>query len=251
MQVNAVEEKRSGSRFVTVLTSVGIVALAAGGFTLSFDALRDLAARSGTPQHLAWVWPLTVDGFIVIATLAAFTLAKAGRRTTWYPWAALCLFAVISITGNALHAINHEDQLGVATPVAVMVSSIPAIALLVASHLLVVMVGFWTKPAEPLTNTVAVATPINVNVESLQPVPIVEIASATASDEQVDTVALNPGPSGEALPVLSKADRLQQIINWLAEDPTVQAARIEKHFGLSSRTARRDLSEARSLVEAS
>ncbi len=247
MQVNAVEEKRSGSRFVTVLTSVGIVALAAGGFTLSFDALRDLAARSGTPQHLAWVWPLTVDGFIVIATLAAFTLAKAGRRTTWYPWAALCLFAVISITGNALHAINHEDQLGVATPVAVMVSSIPAIALLVASHLLVVIVGFWTKP---LTNTVAVATPINVNVES-QPAPIEEIASATAPDEPVNTSALNPGPSGEAAQVLPKADRLQQIINWLAEDPNVQAARIEKHFGLSSRTARRDLSEARNLVEAS
>ncbi len=49
----------------------GTVLLGAGAFWLSFTALADLAHRAGTPAELAWVWPLIVDGIIVIATMSA------------------------------------------------------------------------------------------------------------------------------------------------------------------------------------
>lgn len=127
------------SPVLNIATAVSVALLACGGFTLSFASLRDLAIASGIPPELAFIWPLIVDGFIVVATAAAFVLGRAGRGVSWYPWAALVLFSAISVTGNALHAT--EAHLRVPTPVATIVSAVPAIALLIASHLLVVMVS--------------------------------------------------------------------------------------------------------------
>jgi hypothetical protein len=62
---------------------------------------------------------------------------------TWYPWTALSFFAAISVIGNAVHASQVHD-LRVPIVLATAVSAIPAIALLVATHLLVVMVDAHT-----------------------------------------------------------------------------------------------------------
>jgi hypothetical protein len=37
---------------------------------MSYDALHALAPDSGAPIELAWLWPLVVDGFIVVASLS-------------------------------------------------------------------------------------------------------------------------------------------------------------------------------------
>ncbi|GAB3396138.1 hypothetical protein GCM10027568_29690 [Humibacter soli] len=120
-------------------TASAVALLAAAGFVLSFSSLIDLAVESGIDRQLAFLWPLIVDGFIVVATAAAFALKGRARHVTWYPWTALVFFSAISVTGNAVHAIQAAD---VRVPIlmATAVSSIPAIALLVATHLLVVMV---------------------------------------------------------------------------------------------------------------
>lgn len=65
-----------------VPVAVGVAGLAIGAFTLSFDALRELARVSGVSQGLSWVWPLIVDGFIVIATASAVMLRPRGRHAS-------------------------------------------------------------------------------------------------------------------------------------------------------------------------
>jgi len=40
--------------------------LAALAFVLSYSALKDLAAAAGVAPRLTWLWPLVVDGNIVI-----------------------------------------------------------------------------------------------------------------------------------------------------------------------------------------
>lgn len=121
-------------------TGLGVCGLAGAGFTLSFSALSDLAVASGIDSPLAFLWPLIVDGFIVVATAPPFALRSCGRNVTWYPWLALVLFSMISVIGNSIHASNAA-RIGVPIAVATAVSSVPAIALLVATHLLVVIVG--------------------------------------------------------------------------------------------------------------
>ena len=120
--------------------ATGVCALAAGAFTISFSSLNDLAVASGIDVQLSFLWPLIVDGFILVATAAAFALKSRGPSVTWYPWAALVLFSAVSVAGNALHAAQVA-HVTVPIAVATVVSSVPAVALLVATHLLVVIAG--------------------------------------------------------------------------------------------------------------
>lgn len=133
----------AGRRILVWVTACAVALLAAAGFTLSFSSLIDLATLSGIDRDLAFLWPLIVDGFIVVATGAAFALKGHSRRVTWYPWTALVFFSAISVVGNAVHA---SQVAGVRVPMvlATAVSSVPAIALLIATHLLVVMVDAHT-----------------------------------------------------------------------------------------------------------
>lgn len=126
-------------RILVWATAAAVALLAAAGFTLSFSSLIDLAALSGIDHQLAFLWPLIVDGFIVVATGAAFALKGRPRRVTWYPWTALIFFSAISVIGNAVHA-SQVAHIRVPIVLATAVSAIPAIALLIATHLLVVMV---------------------------------------------------------------------------------------------------------------
>lgn len=152
-------------------TSAGVCALAAGGFTLSFSALDDLAVASGIDSQLAFLWPLIVDGFSVVATAAAFALRSRGATVTWYPWLALILFSAISVIGNSIHAANAA-RISVPVPVATAVSSVPAIALLVATHLLVVIVGSHRRNTAEARVTEVPATASAVQLQRLAPVPI-------------------------------------------------------------------------------
>ena len=97
----AVRTRGGGVAVVTALA--GTVFIAAGAFWLSFMALADLAARSGIAPGQAWIWPLLVDGLIVVSTIAV--VALDGRRGAWYPWALLICGALVSVAANALHAI--------------------------------------------------------------------------------------------------------------------------------------------------
>ena len=130
-------------RILVWATAAAVALLAAAGFTLSFSSLIDLAALSGIDRQLAFLWPLIVDGFIVVATGAAFALKGRSRRVTWYPWTALIFFSAISVIGNAVHA-SQVAHIRVPIVLATAVSAIPAIALLIATHLLVVMVDAHT-----------------------------------------------------------------------------------------------------------
>ena len=83
------------------------VAIGVGSFIMSFAALRDLAVRSGWPHHLAWVWPLIVDGAILMATMAVVALAPDGDqgRSRRFFRLVLAASASVSVGCNALHAV--------------------------------------------------------------------------------------------------------------------------------------------------
>ena len=115
---------------------IGTVLLGVGAFWLSFTALADLASRAGTAVGLAWVWPLIVDGVIVIATMSVVALSPYGRAATRYPWLLLSGAALVSITANITHALVAADDT-VPGIVAALVASVPPIVLLAATHLTV------------------------------------------------------------------------------------------------------------------
>lgn len=124
------------SRWVVATAITGTVLIALGAFWLSFTALTDLAARAGIAVGQAWVWPLIVDGIIIVATISVVALSPYGRRATWYPWALLIVGAVVSVAGNAAHA-GIAGSGSLSRPVAAAISAVPPLVLLSITHLTV------------------------------------------------------------------------------------------------------------------
>ncbi|MGO1908165.1 MAG: DUF2637 domain-containing protein [Brevibacterium linens] len=170
------------------MAASGTVAIGAGAFWLSFVALADLAERSGIARGQSWIWPLLVDGLIVVATVAV--VALDGRRAAWYPWALLIGGAGVSVTANAAHAILAAD-LAVPAMLAAVVAAIPPLVLLAATHLTVVL----TRKADgqELLPTAPKDAPVPAAVENAETPEEAERAPELTDDSEAQTPpALSP-----------------------------------------------------------
>lgn len=221
------------------LTVTGVAGLAGCGFTLSFASLRDLAVASGILPELAFLWPLVVDGFIVVATAAAFRLKAKGPRVTWYPWAALIAFAAVSVAGNALHAADSSTRT-VAVWVATVVSAVPAVALLVASHLLAVMAehGRTTPPDADVVELTATVTTAAAAADASA--PAIERAPVTAA-----APARPASPAEASVPAAVDGDFVEWVQRMRRDGVAVTGRLVAETFGLSDRTARRRVTQVK------
>ncbi|MDV8022004.1 DUF2637 domain-containing protein [Rhodococcus sp. IEGM 1330] len=111
--------------------TAGTIVIAVLSFWLSFAALADLARMAGV--SIPELWPLIVDGLIVTSTAAVVAL----ERARWYGWTLLIVSAGISVVGNAIHSTLSTHS--VSTPVAVGIACVPPIALLLSTHLTVLL----------------------------------------------------------------------------------------------------------------
>lgn len=222
---------RPQNRWLAWGTATGVALLAIAAFTLSFTALRELAAREfAIAPGLAFIYPLVVDGFIVIATAAAFTMKNRGPRTTWYPWATLAVFGALSVLGNAAHAIDNPTATFPAW-ISAVGASVPAVALLIASHLMVMMIDGKKAP---------------------QPKP----RRASAPEPQAAVLEEDPAAAPEPAPVFPRLHAVEQtapagaslaerVVQALGEGESPSASLIAELEGVSERTGRRRLAELR------
>ena len=133
------------SRPAVITAIIGTVVLALGAFVLSFASLTDLAIRAGIPSNLAWIWPLIVDGLIVVSTVAIVALAGHGRRALAYPWVLLIGGASVSIAANAMHAVLASDR-SIPVVISALVASVPPVVLLAVTHLAVILIQRSAPP---------------------------------------------------------------------------------------------------------
>ena len=128
-------------KVIIVLTAgVATVGVTAAGFALSFDAVSSVAVAAYIRPSLAWLMPVTVDGAIAVATIAAIVLRAMGQSTV-YPWALVAVGAAISVLCNGLHALTAGDALQLPAWVAAGIGAIPAINLALSVHLVVLLVA--------------------------------------------------------------------------------------------------------------
>ena len=119
-------------------SAAGVIVLAAAAFTLSYDALHQLALDSRVRPALAWLWPVVIDGTIVVALLTVLAANRAARRAG-YPWALAGLFSAASVAFNIAHAPDR--------PVAQRVFAMAPVALVLTTHLLMQQAS-W-RPTAP------------------------------------------------------------------------------------------------------
>ncbi|WP_251153770.1 DUF2637 domain-containing protein [Cellulosimicrobium sp. Marseille-Q4280] len=238
----------------TALTGalIGTAAIAAGAFWLSFYALADLAGRAGVPQQQVWVWPLIVDGVIIVATVAVFALRGHARALSAYPWALLIGGVVVSVAANAVHAVLTETE--VPDVVAIAVATVPPIALVASTHLSALLLDRTSPAAGALTfpwprrRPAQHAQPAQASAPALTEVPEPAPAATTKARTRKPATAR---PAGERTTSASMQDMRAWYDEQLAAGVKPTGAAFAARFGTSEATGRRRLAELREdLVDA-
>jgi Protein of unknown function (DUF2637) len=125
------------------------VFIALVSFVLSFTSIQELAAQSAWVGWKSWLWPLILDGLIILATLAIVALAPY-RDQFWkrvFLWLVLGTAALVSIGCNGLHAWLATEHL----PVwmrwgSAGLACVPPVALLATTHILAILWRFSPTP---------------------------------------------------------------------------------------------------------
>ncbi|MFC8043532.1 DUF2637 domain-containing protein [Nocardia sp. NPDC057353] len=201
------------ARWVAVLV---IVTIGVAAFALSFAALEELAIMARTPEDLAWLWPVIVDGTIIQATISMLVLASGPERR-WFLGVLVC-GALVSVVGNSVHAAMAGEHL----PwwAAALVAAVAPVSLLVDTHGLAMLFRASQRT-------------------TADPVPEVPAPAAVV----VESRPADPGPSAKPVPVRRRKPAARR-------DPARVAKAIELHsdgksfpeiaaaLGVSTSTAR-------------
>lgn len=151
LQLKLVRAARRNAVAITILIAVV-------SFVLSYASLADLAASTAFPGrisvfgltfHFAWLWPIIVDGLIILATqgLVALSPYPDQRTNRNYYWAVLIVSALLSVIGNGTHAWLLTGHLPTWMRVsAVVVACVPPAALIAATHSLAIQWKFNPTP---------------------------------------------------------------------------------------------------------
>lgn len=228
-----------GRMWAVYSSASGTVLIACGAFWLSFVALADLARRSGIAREQAWIWPLLVDGLIVVATVAAVALDR--RPGAWYPWTLLTGGALVSVAANALHALVTADT-DMPLLLASAVASVPPLVLLASTHLTVVLI----RSARP--RPAVDAEPVLENAEhaahAADPEPIAAVTPVEApAIVPVEPVAALPDPHAPAPePAPEPGSAPEPEPESVPEvDRRAEAARLREEHGWSNKRIAREL----------
>jgi len=129
---------------------------------------------------LAWLWPVVIDGTIVVALLTVLAANRAATKAA-YPWALAGLFSAASVAFNIAHAPDR--------PVAQLVFAMAPVALVLTTHLLMQQVG-WRRGTTGLT----------------EPMPVPEAGPKFAPPHTpADHPAQPPAPADQGAPAGARA----------------------------------------------
>lgn len=142
-----------------------VVGLAGIAGAISYSHMAELAHAHGETGWRAHMFPLSVDGIEIVASLVLLADKRASLRSGWLPWAALTAGTAASLAANV--AVGGSDWIGR------VVAGWPAFTLLVAVKLLF---GLLEHPTSGRT-TPAFAGPVPATggdgPHAVRPVPVV------------------------------------------------------------------------------
>ncbi|MEV0108641.1 DUF2637 domain-containing protein [Nocardia sp. NPDC050799] len=120
-----------GMRLAHGSAALIILGVGAAAFRLSFSTLEDLARLARMPADDAWLFPLIVDGTILLATFGLLVCARHKSERNFF-LGVLVVGSLVSVAGNSVHAVAAGQPLpGWA---AALVAAVAPISLLVDTH---------------------------------------------------------------------------------------------------------------------
>ncbi|WP_280508768.1 DUF2637 domain-containing protein [Nocardia flavorosea] len=183
-------DQSAGMRLARWSAALIILGVGAAAFRLSFSTLEDLARLARMPADDAWLFPLIVDGTILLATFGLLVCAhhQAERR---FFLGVLVVGSLVSVAGNSVHAVAAGQPLpGWA---AALVAAVAPISLLVDTHGLALLFRVAARQRAQ-THTEPESVPV------AEPEPVSPAEPEPAS-EPVAVPAPEPAPTSTPAPV--------------------------------------------------
>jgi hypothetical protein len=250
-------------RWTYRVSAAGVLMLAAAAFTLSYDALHQLALDSKVRPALAWLWPVVIDGTIVVALLTVLAAKRAATRAA-YPWALAGLFSAASVAFNIAHAPDR--------PVAQLVFAMAPVALVLTTHLLMQQANWRHQPTKLDPGSAALPAAADADLRPAQAAEAASLAAHASMPPGLRLDRIQPsrgrepsvarheaamtGPHPDSQAAMSgPADlhgRAQQVYQeHQAAGRRLSGARLARQVGTSERHGRRLLAEFRANDEGS
>lgn len=199
---------------ITAGIIIGLIA-----FILSFDALRLVFVACGINPLLSWGGPVCVDGTILLCTWATWGFKKGHIRGSAYPWIGLVLFSSFSIAGNALHAmLNTGFTLPAWVPPAIM--SIPPVALLYSTHLIVIIAGDRLDKINTILEPAIIDKPVKQETKE-QAEPTTPTAQPTPAPA-TPTPAPAPAPAPTATAIIEPEPEIPDLFDFQTIVPDME-----------------------------
>lgn len=122
--------------FAVAAVCLGVAALAAATFVLSYSAIRAVALQAGVAPRFARDYPLLLDAMLVIVLAAVLGLRGAGLPSRLLAWLTLLLVLVVAAGADAMHTAGRSMPHQAA---AITAAILPFVLVLLAFTLLLVM----------------------------------------------------------------------------------------------------------------
>lgn len=211
---------------ISMITAAMVAALAAMAFILSFSSLQHTAHRHGIPGLLSYLWPLLLDGAMIVFSLAILR-ANLRQESARYPWALVILFASLAVLGNVLDVAN----LGLPVPViSAGVRALAPIALVLAFELLMSMTRAEVKRSAVIESLGSLAQrqqALSNNVGKLE-----------AAEERLQESLRGLRKEKRSFTTISDETR-SQAQELLTQEPEITGAELARRLGKSPSTGRR------------
>ncbi len=94
------------SRIIPGTVAILLLGITACAFVLSYTSLTALAVKSGIPEHLAFLWPLCLDLFQIVASLVVVQKYLTGQKTH-VAWLVVIVVTSLSILFNIIESPSN------------------------------------------------------------------------------------------------------------------------------------------------
>jgi hypothetical protein len=201
----------------SVVTWLGIAAVALAAAVLSFASLRSLAIVCGTPSTLAWLLPVCIDAAALVAT-GVWLGGEEPEGARGFAKALTLGMILLSVAGNATEHFLAAYSIRPPWWAVVAVASVPPAVLGAVAHL--AALAATKRPAVP------VAVPVQT-----EPVPV-----DPPTVEQADHQADHQAPGGD---LVTRAAYL--VAAGDAEGRKVGRGTLARQLGITENQARQVL----------
>lgn len=215
-QISARSEKWIRFSAIAVMFIVAVASM-----VLSFDGLRKLATEAKISEQLAFLFPVIVDGTIIMASLAILRMNLSGQRAV-LGWVTMFLGTGLSIAGNVI-SVRNEGIIAMGThalPPILLATSLELFLSLIRTNIKLAQDAqeaeerLQTLSSQSNIPQIALNTPVDV-AQELPPAspltlsenePVNLYPAPTVNNEEEKLPDLEPTVAAVVLPAPEKTD---------------------------------------------